>query len=67
MELRHRYQVKVLWNDTSDHRIINQIKEELLDDSYPSNYDNLNELTDYLSKTKSIDRFAGTVFHMKTN
>lgn len=58
MELRHRYQVKVLLNDASDHKIINQIKEELLDDSYPSNYDDSKELSDYLSKTKTIDRFA---------
>lgn len=65
MELRHRYQVKVLINDKSDHKIINQIKEELLDDSYPKNYDDFKELSDYLSKTKSIDRLAFMVLMLK--
>ena len=65
MELRHRYQVKVLSKMDTNHKIISQIKEELLDDSYPSNYDDSKELSDYLSKTKSVDRFAFLVIMLE--
>ncbi len=66
LELRHRYQIKVLSNSKSDNEFIKTIKEEIVkDDSYPKDYDNLEELSNYLYLTKSIDRFAFMVVMLK--
>ena len=66
MELRHRYQIKVLTNSKIDNEFIKTIKEEILkDDSYPKDYDNVEELSNYLYLTKSIDRFAFMVVMLK--
>ena len=65
MELRHRYQIKVLANSKIDNEMIITIKEELKNDNYPKDYDNVEELSNYLYLTKSIDRFAFMLVMLK--
>lgn len=57
-ELRHYYQMCVVFNDIKDARFYNQWKEDLEDQNNAVDPTNIEEMSEYAYKTIEIDAFA---------
>lgn len=65
IELRHAYQIKVLKNMESTNIDILKIQEELKNDSYPKDYNDIKVISDYLYQLKEIDKFSFMLLILK--